>query len=344
MYFKINELEEEFVSFKLGPLSLEMEKGEYLALLGPTGCGKTSLLRSIAGISINSRGEILLNNYDISSLPAHKRKIGYVTQTIDLFPHLTVTENIAFGLRYLKLSSSEKKNRLEQYLDIFSLRKLAGRLAYTLSGGEKKKTALARSLIIQPRLLLLDEPLGMLDHNGRKEMLRILKMIHVDLQTTTIHVTHDRYEAWDIAQICAVMNNGRIIQKGFVSELFRKPESLFVAEFLGGRNMFKAKFEGSLINLSWGEIRVSDVPHISDGWVIIRPERIQFVSKDNSYKVAGKVSSLHDFGEYLEIEVNIKDKVNLIVHSSVDRSTNIYIGKAVYLDWPDDSIHIISHA
>lgn len=342
MYFKIHELEDQFGSFKLGPLSLEMERGEYLALLGPTGCGKTSLMQSIAGISTKAQGQILFNDHDIHLLPVHKRKIGYVSQTSDLFPHLTVSENIAFGLRYLKLSHRERKSRLGRYLEIFNLRKLAGQLAYTLSGGERKKTAIARSLIIQPQLLLLDEPLGMLDHNGRKEMLNILKMIHMDIQTTTIHITHDRYEAWSIAQICAVMNNGRILQNGSVAELFRKPESLFVAEFLGARNIFKAKFKDDSVQLPWGDTKVSHMPDIHDGWVIIRPERIRLVSKDNPHKAAGTVSALHDFGEYLELKITIHKDIVLTVHSSINASTHIDVGKAVCLDWPEDSMHIMT--
>ncbi len=272
----------------------------------------------------------------------HKRKIGYVSQTSDLFPHLTVSENIAFGLRYLRLSHRERKNRLGHYLEIFNLRKLAGQSAYTLSGGERKKTAIARSLIIQPQLLLLDEPLGMLDHNGRKDMLNILKMIHTDLQTTTIHITHDRHEAWGIAQICAVMNNGRILQNGSVAELFRKPESFFVAEFLGGRNIFRATFNDYSVKLPWGAMKVSDMPHVHDGWVIIRPERIRLVSRDNPYKVAGTVSALHDFGEYLELKITINKDTVLTVHSSINNSANIHAGKAVCLDWPEDSMHIIT--
>ncbi|MGA1864669.1 MAG: ABC transporter ATP-binding protein [bacterium] len=342
MYFKINELENQFGGFKLGPVSLEMEKGEYLALLGPTGCGKTSFMQSVAGISTKARGQILFNDHDISLLPVHKRKIGYVSQTSDLFPHLTVSENIAFGLRYLGLSHQERKLRLEKYLEIFNLRKLAGQSAYTLSGGERKKTAIARSLIIQPQLLLLDEPLGMLDHNGRKEMLDILKMIHNDLQTTTIHITHDRHEAWGVAQVCAVMNNGRILQSGSVAELFRKPETLFVAEFLGGRNIFKATFKDYSVELPWGDIKLSHMPHIHNGWVIIRPERIRLVSGDNPHKAAGTVSALHDFGEYLELKIEINKDTVLTVHSSINRSNDIHAGKAVCLDWPEDSMHIIT--
>ena len=230
-------------------VSLELKQGEVVGLLGPNGAGKTTTFYMITGMIRPNSGRIFFNGQDITQFPMFKRArmgIGYLSQEPSVFRKLTVEENVMAILETLPLSKSERENRLRTLLEDLSITHLAQQKAYTLSGGERKKTAIARSLIIQPQLLLLDEPLGMLDHNGRKEMLDILKMIHTDLQTTTIHITHDRHEAWSIARVCAVMNNGRIIQRGSVAELFRKPATLFVAEFLGSCNIFKATFKDKI--------------------------------------------------------------------------------------------------
>jgi ABC-type Fe3+/spermidine/putrescine transport system ATPase subunit len=331
-------------NFHLGPLSLEMGQNEYIVILGPTGCGKTSLLQSVAGTYGGVKGKIFLDGHDISILPPQKRNIGYVTQMGDLFPHLTVKENIAFGLSYQNLTRVEKKERLERFTDLFGLAKLADQSAVTLSGGESKRTAMARSLILEPRILLLDEPLGMLDYNGRKDMLQILKMIHDEFQTTTIHVTHDRHEAWSIARTCAVMNNGRIVQTGSVSELFRRPQSCFVAEFLGGTNIFKAVFEDTSATLPWATFKLSLKPSAPEGWVLIRPESIHLTSEDKIPKAKGPVTGLRDFGEYIEIDVRVAESVILKVHSSIEQASNTTIGQTISLDWTDESIHTFFEA
>lgn len=338
-YFQIDSLETVYGNFRLGPISLQMQQNEYIVILGPTGCGKTSLLQSLAGTFGRAKGKISLDGRDISILPAQKRTIGYVTQMGDLFPHLTVKENIAFGLSYKKLAKTEKHTLLDRYLELFGLEELAKQSAATLSGGESKKTAMARSLIVEPKILLLDEPLGMLDHNGRKDMLQILKIIHDELQTTTIHVTHDRHEAWSIAQTCAVMNNGRIVQTGSVSELFRKPKSRFVAEFLGGTNIFKAVFEDSIARLPWATLKLPSKPSAPEGWVLLRPESIHLSSDDKTAKTKGAVVGLRDFGEYIEFDIQVAETVTLKVHSSIEKANHMVIGQPVFLDWMDESIH-----
>ena len=203
---------------------------------------------------------------------------------------------------------------------------------------------MARSLVVEPHILLLDEPLGMLDHNGRKDMLHILQMVHDDLQTTTIHVTHDRHEAWGIAQTCAVMNQGRIVQTGAVSELFRQPKSRFVAEFLGGMNIFKAIFKDSKAMLPWGEVTLHQNPSVSEGWIMIRPESIRIQSNGTPPKVKGLVSSLRDFGEYIEIDVQVAESVMLKVHSSTEQISDVAVGHTVFLDWKEESVHTFFEA
>jgi len=342
-YFQINSIVASLGSFRLGPASLEMEKGEYLVLLGPTGCGKSSLLKCISGICTVQSGSIYLDGKDVGAMSAHKRGVGYVSQFADLFPHLTVRQNVAYGLRYIGISKKEGSDRISRYLDLFGLAKLAGRKPATLSGGESRKTAMARSLIINPRILLLDEPLGMLDHNSSKEMLGILRMIHDELQTTTIHVTHDRHEAWNISESCAVMNDGKILQTGNVAELFRMPKSHFVAEFLVATNIFEANFEGKTALVSWSTIELPQTASAANGWVLIRPEGISLVQKNQPYKASGRVSAVRDFGEFIEIEVKMKDSATLFIHSTIDRTAKAGVGEEVFMNWTVESAHAITH-
>ena len=317
-YFFIDRLEVKAGNFQLGPVSLEMEKGDYLTLLGPTGCGKTTLAKTIAGFYGNFPGKIFFGDGDIGILPAHRRKIGFVTQTSDLFPHLSVKQNIAFGLKYLNLSKTEMKKRTGRYLELFRLNHLSEREPGRLSGGETRRVAIARSLIVEPMILLLDEPLGMIDYNGRKDVLQVLKDIHENINTTAIHITHDRYEVWKISASCAVMDNGKIIQTGAVAELFRKPKTRFVAEFLGCENIIKTE----------------------KGFEILRPEEIQIMKNKLKAKASGIIQSITDFGEYIEILVKTEEGNVLTVHS-FPRENNYSRGDKIYLYWDEMSKHII---
>lgn len=347
MYFILESLEKLFGSFRLGPVSLNLEEKDYLVLLGTTGCGKTSLLRSIVGIRGKIKNSIFLDGRDIGILSPQKRHIGYVAQASDLFPHLSVRKNIAFGLAYQNTTAQEKQRRIERYLDLFNLVNQADQTVATLSGGENKRTAMARSLIVEPKILLLDEPLGMLDQNGRKAMLGTLKMIHDELQTTTIHVTHDRHEAWRIAKRCAVMDRGSIIQTGTVAELVRKPKTRFVAEFLGGTNIFQATFAGIHARLGWMDLTLPAPVAYSKGWVLIRPELITIDRENSECKLSGVVKTIHDFGEYVEVGVvasgsfnsSQSDSIELKVHMPLAGVNRIEERQQVYLDWRDESLH-----
>lgn len=341
-YFSIESLEKQFGAFRLGPISLSLAEKDYLVLLGATGCGKTSLLRCIVGIAGKIKKSIFLGGRDIGGLPPQKRNIGYVAQTGDLFPHLSVRKNIAFGLAYQSITTMEKQRRIDRYLELFDLIKQADQPVVTLSGGESKRTAMARSLIVEPKMLLLDEPLGMLDQNGRTAMLRALKMIHDELLTTTIHVTHDRHEAWRIAKQCAVMDHGLIIQTGTVAELIRKPKTRFVAEFLGGTNIFQATFDGINARLGWTELTLSAPVGYSSGWALIRPELIRIDTENRDSKFPGVVKAIHDFGEYIEVDVSVSalsDFVELKVHVPPASIHQIGIGMPIFINWRDEDIH-----
>ena len=342
LHLHIDSLQLRLEDFQLGPIRLKMNRTDYLVLLGPTGCGKTTLIKCIIGAHGTFPGRILLDRHDIGVLPPNKRKVGYVAQVTDLFPHLTVRENIGFGLKYMKLTPAEHKALVGKYLELFGLEKMEGRLATTLSGGESKKVALARSLIVEPKLLLLDEPLGMLDHNKRKEMIEVLRMIHDELQTTIIHVTHDRHEAWSVAQTCAVMNEGKILETGSVAQLFRAPSSRFVAEFLGGVNIFKADFGRDEVRTSWASLRLVKELSFASGWLLIRPEQISLVEKHLSHRISGTVADRRDFGEYIEPEVLVGDSDWLTVHSSIEGASRTKVGQQAYLNWPESAMHVFT--
>jgi ABC-type Fe3+/spermidine/putrescine transport system ATPase subunit len=341
-YFNISGLETNLGDFRLGPVSLEIEKADYVVLLGPTGCGKSTLIKCIIGVLGIEKGKISLGDNDISVLPPNKRRVGYVAQITDLFPHMTVEENIAFGLKYLRLTSPERKARLGQYIDLFGLENLRTRPATKLSGGETKKVSIARSLVVEPKLLLLDEPVGMLDHNERGDILEVLRMVHSELGMTTLHVTHDRHEAWSCGRTCAVMNAGRILESGPLGKIFREPSNRFVADFLGGTNIFKASFDGNEARTAWGSVTLGEIPHGPGGWLMIRPEQIVLTGEEDSHTVSGKVTAVRDFGEYVELEVSIGESNVITVHASMEKASGIGVGLEVYLHWPENAVHAIA--
>lgn len=338
-FFHIDHLEKALGAFRLGPLSLELERGEYLVLLGPTGCGKSSLLKAIA--LGGSRGELFLDGVDIGRLPPGKRGVGMVAQSHDLFPHLSVAGNVAFGLRYLRLTRAERDRKLNACLELFGLRDLADQPAVTLSGGEEKKTALARCLVVEPRLLLLDEPLGSLDHNGRRLTLETLRLAHAELKTTTIHVTHDRQEAWSLPASCAVMAGGQVLERGGAEQVFRRPETLFGAKFLGGGNIFAATLRGATAAVPWGELALErPVAEDGPGHVIIRPELVRRKKKPCGAAASGKVSRVADRGDYLEVAVAVASGCELLYHALPAKPPPL-LGETVFLAWPPGAVRAL---
>jgi spermidine/putrescine ABC transporter ATP-binding subunit len=220
-------------------LSLTVEPGEFLALLGPSGCGKTTLLRVLAGFA-SYEGSVLFDGQPVDALPAHRRDIGIVFQDYALFPHRTVRENIAFGLRMRKAGAGETAARVEEMIALLHLTGLGDRYPGQLSGGQQQRVALARAIAIRPRVLLLDEPLGALDKKLREEMQVELRQLQRNVGITTIFVTHDQEEALSLADRIAVMNAGTIQQIGPTAEIYEQPANRFVAEFMGQSNLLPA--------------------------------------------------------------------------------------------------------
>jgi molybdate/tungstate transport system ATP-binding protein len=229
----ISSLTRRFGDFALGPLSLCVSHGDYWVLLGPSGAGKSMLLHTLAGGFSPDSGSVVIDNRDVTREPPETRNVGLVFQQSALFPHMSVTENIAYGLRARRVPPDQRQRRIDDIVASTRIEPLLARPTATLSGGEAQKVAIARALAIQPRVLLLDEPLGPIDYDARLGLQEELKRLHRALGLTTVHVTHSREEARTLGDHCAVMLGGRIVQSGATETLFARPRCAFVARFLG---------------------------------------------------------------------------------------------------------------
>jgi spermidine/putrescine transport system ATP-binding protein len=260
-------------------VSLDIESGKFYALLGPSGCGKTTTLRMIGGFEEPTAGTIYLGDRTVTGLPPYKRDVNTVFQSYALFPHLTIYENVAFGLRRKGVKGDGLRSRVEEMLRIVGLEGYGGRRPRQLSGGQQQRVALARALVNRPRVLLLDEPLGALDLKLRKEMQLELKRIQHEMEITFVHVTHDQEEAMTMADVIVVMSGGRIEQAGDPAELYERPRTEFVASFLGVSNLLPGTVEGTdSVRLEGGEV-VRIAPSALNGRrgqvsVGIRPEKL----------------------------------------------------------------------
>jgi len=262
-------------------INLDMPSGEFFSLLGPSGCGKTTTLRMIAGFERPTEGQILLDGVDMAQTPPHKRNVNTVFQNYALFPHLSVQENVAFGLKYQKASKEETKDRVAKALELVQMTQFAERRPNQLSGGQQQRVALARALILNPKVLLLDEPLGALDAKLRKRLQIELKALQEEVGITFIYVTHDQEEALTMSDRIAVMSQGRVEQVGHPKEIYESPATAYVADFLGVSNLMGATAAGT--GDGGCKVTVGDFPLVAgqgdadtlgDCKVTIRPERV----------------------------------------------------------------------
>jgi len=294
-------------NYILQGLNLDIEKGELVSLLGPSGCGKTTTLRVVAGFIDPQEGNFILDGEDMTKVPVHKRNFGLVFQSYALFPHLTVKENIAFGLKLRKMDKAQMEAKINEVVEVCDLEGLTDRLPKQLSGGQRQRVALARALVIEPKLLLLDEPLSNLDAKLRIQMRVEIKRLQKKLGITTIFVTHDQEECFSISDKVAVMNNGVIEQYDTPENIYSRPKTEFVARFIGFENFFDlTKVQDHQYQNQNGEImKVDNDGDLETCKGTIRPDDIEIVTSADKYDnmITGNVTVRTFLGKSYQYEV-----------------------------------------
>jgi spermidine/putrescine transport system ATP-binding protein len=333
-------------------IDLEIGGGEFFTLLGPSGCGKTTSLRMIAGFEEVTEGQILIDGADVVALPPYRRPTNTVFQSYALFPHLSVSENVAFGLKRKKVDREEIRQRVATELERVGLAAEANRRPAQLSGGQQQRVALARALVNLPKVLLLDEPLGALDLKLRKGLQIQLKQIQRDVGITFVYVTHDQEEALTMSDRIAVMNRGQIEQVAGPEEVYDRPETTFVAGFIGVSNLMPATVEaGGAVKLDQGAIVRTDSSRFGTGeriHAVVRPEKLQISmngEQPNLPSVEGVVESSLYLGTATQIAVDLGDEVRmtvLIPNADEEERQRLPGGGAkVRLSWQPDHMHLV---
>lgn len=345
---RIEDLWVDLDEFHLHEIELDIAPGEYFVILGPTGAGKTVLLEAIAGLHQLGRGRILLNGGDVTRVPPERRGIGFVYQDYMLFPHLCVRDNVAFGLRARGADRAVIAERVVEIGRLLGISHLLHRRPGTLSGGEQQRVALARALVVRPRLLLLDEPLSALDPEMREGLQRELARLHRELGTTTIHVTHDFQEAVALGDRIAVVNEGRVVQVGSSEEVFYRPNSEFVARFVGVRNIFRGEVvtgvggEGVLHAGGMEMAVTTDVVGTVHG--AIRPEDIVLSREPrcsgagNAFR--GRVVSVVDRGTVVYVTVRVPPDFVCAITRRSRKEMGLEEGQEVCIAFKASAVHV----
>ena len=333
-------------------INLSMPSGEFFSLLGPSGCGKTTTLRLIAGFERPDEGQILLDGVDMVQTPPHKRNVNTVFQNYALFPHLTVAENVAFGLRYKDVSKQDAKKKVADSLELVRLQGLERRRPSQLSGGQQQRVALARALILNPAVLLLDEPLGALDAKLRKALQIELKALQEEIGITFIYVTHDQEEALTMSDRLAVMSNGRVEQIGSPSEVYEEPTTSYVADFLGVSNMMDATADGpdaeGHARVKIGEFELAagqgDTDVRGPVKIVIRPERVRLEQSGATgrNRVPGMVERVVYVGSIMQVIVHLAPGQTLQAWVQNQGDGLPYAqGHPVMVDLPLDALRVL---
>ncbi|GHU78034.1 Fe(3+) ions import ATP-binding protein FbpC [Clostridia bacterium] len=305
-------------------VSLTIEQGEFFTLLGPSGCGKTTLLRMIAGFNSIEEGDILFGEQRVNAIPAHKRDIGMVFQNYAIFPHLSVFDNVAYGLRARKVPKAELRDRVTAALELVRIQQLSERKPNELSGGQQQRVALARAFVIEPKVLLMDEPLSNLDAKLRVEMRSVIKKLQRKLNITTLYVTHDQEEALAISDRIAVMKDGRLMQVGTPTHIYKNPQNRFVAGFIGTSNFLECQIECDAApgqQPTQARLRLKDggntlpIPariartYQGAGFVAARPQHVTLLPPGQG--IPGRVELATFLGDFVEYEIRLENGQSL---------------------------------
>ncbi|NJO76267.1 MAG: ABC transporter ATP-binding protein [Leptolyngbyaceae cyanobacterium RM1_406_9] len=337
-------------------VTLQVQAGEFISLLGPSGCGKTTILRMIAGFERPTGGAIRLESQDITQVPASQRDMGMVFQSYSLFPHMTASQNIAFGLRVKRLPKPKQRQRVAEMLELVGLGNMGDRYPHQLSGGQQQRVALARALAIAPRMLLLDEPLSALDAKVRLQLRNEIRRIQQQLGITTLFVTHDQEEALSISDRVIVMSQGRIEQKGTPEEIYLTPSTPFTASFIGAMNQIPGFWEDHKVRISahpdpqipdeFLQTQAADLPEGSPVLVLVRPESIAVLPPEttappNSNLLNGLVASRVFLGSVVRLSVLIGD-FYLKVDVPTDRAQQFQSGEVVQLYFAPEQCRVLA--
>jgi molybdate/tungstate transport system ATP-binding protein len=331
--------------FALDGISFHVAAGEFFTILGPTGAGKTLILESIGGMVPVSGGRIRIGGRDVTDLPPERREIGFVYQDQALFPHLSVAQNIRYGLRY-RPKAADREKKIARLIQRLGLEPLLGRSVVNLSGGERQRVALARALAVAPEILLLDEPLSALDPNFREEIRDLLKGLHRETGITALMVTHDFAEAHFLAAHTAVISGGRIEQVGTVTEVFNRPVSPAVAGFVGMKNIFEARFDGGIARAGALALSLSGPVDKACRFMAIRPEDMQISGNPPEGQggavngFVGHVTRIDHQGVFCDLRVRCNDLVwQVILPTGRLMEQNIAEGGDVWIQVPPEKIH-----
>ncbi len=345
---EIKALSRKWKSFALDSLDLTIRDGEYFVILGPTGSGKTLLLELLAGFHRPDSGKILINGKDVTDLSPEKRNLAFVYQDYSLFPHMTVKKNIEFGLKMKKLKAPEKFREISEYLNISHLLE---RHPLNLSGGEQQRVSLARALVTDPEILMLDEPLSALDPRTQDSAREMLLNVHRKGKLTVLHITHDQTEARIMADKIAVVMDGKLVQVGTPEEVFEKPANDMIADFVGFENVLKGRVlsrekgllridaEGTVLEAA-GEVEVGDMVHVG-----LRPENIvlskTFTQSSIRNSLKGTVIEVQSLGALVRVRMDCGPLLNALVTRQSAEEMELAPGVPVYAQFKASSIHVL---
>jgi iron(III) transport system ATP-binding protein len=329
-------------------ISLEIHQGEFVTLLGPSGCGKTTTLRLIAGLEFPTSGRVILDGETINDLPPNKRPMAMVFQSYALFPHLSVFENISYGLKVKRRPPDLIRESVEIVMQLMNLVGLENRMPHQLSGGQQQRVSLARALVMQPKVLLFDEPLSNLDARLRVQMRVEIRRLQQRLGITTVYVTHDQAEAMSLSDRIVVIRDGRIEQVGTPTEIYQQPASLFVADFIGRANFIESAVQGYVDGRATFELlgrslslpaRRTELAAGTQVYLVIRPEAVRVSRKETAYR--GEVKQAIYLGSTVEYEVETHERlISVVLHDPKQRDL-FDEGSPVFLELPADAFHVL---